>query len=300
MSRDQIVLLQKVIDYIEENLREEVQPEKLAEMAGYSLFHFSRIFQKHTGYPLMDYVQKRRLQHALYELAQGRKIVDIAFDYDFQTHAGFTKAFKKCFGSPPALYKQYCPVSMPPKVNLASLEHKQTGGMVMQPKLVTLGPIYVAGKTFEFDLKSVRYTRDAPVLWDEQGLNDGTVETELYAKLAPVRHGEFCINLGTNEDSCTYFFAVECEADRKMPAGMQKRTLPAADYAIFRTPLVEADAFAQAIRGTWRYILEEWLPQSDYEIDAHAYDFEYYDEYCHYWDYKRIYMEIFIPIRKRA
>jgi AraC family transcriptional regulator len=104
----QLLLLQQVIDYIEEHIKDEIAPESLATMTGYSPYHFYRVFQKYTGYTLMDYVVKRRLQYALHELVNGKKVIQIAMDYGFETHAGFTKAFKKCFGSPPSLYKIHC------------------------------------------------------------------------------------------------------------------------------------------------------------------------------------------------
>ncbi|MCC0566691.1 helix-turn-helix transcriptional regulator [Brevibacillus borstelensis] len=117
-------MLQKAIDYIEDHIKDEIDPEKLAAMAGYSPYHFYRIFHKHTGFTIMDYVVKRKLQYAMYELANGEKIIQIAMDYGFETHSGFTKAFKKCFGSPPSLYKLHCPLSLPQKLNLLSLHEK--------------------------------------------------------------------------------------------------------------------------------------------------------------------------------
>lgn len=108
-------MLQQVIDYIDDHIKEEIAPELLARLAGYSPYHFYRLFQKQIGYTLMDYVLKRKLQFALYELINGKKVVEIAMDYGFETHAGFTKAFKKCFGSPPSLYKLHCPLSLPQK-----------------------------------------------------------------------------------------------------------------------------------------------------------------------------------------
>jgi AraC family transcriptional regulator len=106
-------LLQQVIDYIEQHIKDEMEPENLAKMAGYSPYHFYRVFQKHTGYTLMDYVVKRKLQYALHELVNEKKVIQIAMNYGFETHAGFTKAFKKCLGSPPSLYKIHCPKSLP-------------------------------------------------------------------------------------------------------------------------------------------------------------------------------------------
>jgi AraC family transcriptional regulator len=295
----QIHLLQQVIDYIEENIKEEINPDKLANMAGYSPFHFYRIFQKYTGYTIKDYIVKRKLQFALYELASGRKILPIALEYGFETHAGFTKAFKKCFGSPPSLYKFHCPTSLPQKLDLISLHQKNTGGIVMQPKIIMREAFSVAGKIFESHIENVSYTRDAPAYWEQEGLTDGSTERFLYQTLAPKTHGEYCINLNCSEERFDYLFAVNYDEGILLPDGLTLFKIPAATYAVFRTPLVEVDQFVSAIRGTWRYILEDWFPSSSYEVDENSFDFEYYDEHCHYWDYEKIYMEIHVPIKER-
>ena len=298
----QLLLIQQVIDYIEEHIKDEMDPENLAKMAGYSPYHFYRVFQKHTGYTLMDYVVKRRLQYALHELVNGKKVIEIAMDYGFDTHAGFTKAFKKCFGSPPSLYKIHCPKSLPQKLDLFSIHQKNTGGIVMQPMIVIRQAFTVAGKTFEIQMENVSYTRDAPAYWEKEGLTDGSIERMLYQTLAPRKHGEYCINLSTTnlEDKFDYLFAVELDEGTLIPDGLTPLQFPEATYAVFRTPLVTVDKFVSAIKGTWRYILEDWFPQSSYQVDEKAYDFEYYDEHCHHWDYDKVYMEIHIPIKERG
>jgi AraC family transcriptional regulator len=298
---EQLTMLQVVIDYIDEHIKEEMEPESLAKMAGYSPYHFYRLFQKHIGFTLMDYVLKRKLQFALFELTNGKKVMEIALDYGFETHAGFTKAFKKCFGSPPSLYKLHCPLSLPQKPDLLSLHQKNLNGVVLQPKIVKRQPFTVAGKTFEGFVKNVFYTRDVPAYWNQRGLTDGAVERMLYEALKPRNHGEYCINFKSNETdgSFIYLFSVEFDEGKELPKGLTSLQIPSATYAVFKTPLVSVDQFVPAIKGTWQYILEDWLPHSSYEVDEASYDFEYYDEHCHYWDYEKIYMEIHIPIKEK-
>ncbi|MFJ7972981.1 helix-turn-helix domain-containing protein [Psychrobacillus sp. NPDC096389] len=297
----QLLLLQQVIDYIDEHIKEDINPEELATLVGYSPYHFYRIFDKHIGYTVMNYVQKRKLQFALYELVQGKKIIQIALDYGFETHSGFTKAFKKCFGSPPSLYRLHCPISLPQKLDLLSLRQKQTGGIVMQPKIIHKEAFDIAGKTFESYLEKVSYTRDAPAFWEQRISDDEAIESTLYNLLSPKKHGEYCINLSGTElkDSFTYLFAVNYDHDTHLPKELTKLKIPAATYAVFRTPLVEVEQFVDSIKGTWQYILDDWLPTSHYEVDENVYDFEYYDEHCHDWLYEKIFMEIYLPIKRR-
>ncbi|QUG43596.1 AraC family transcriptional regulator [Psychrobacillus sp. INOP01] len=299
--RQQLLLIQQVIDYIDNQIKEEIHPENLAKLIGYSPFHFYRIFQQTTGYTVMDYVQKRKLQFALFELLQGEKIIDIALEYGFKTHAGFTKAFKRCFGSPPSLYKLHCPVSLPQKLDLNSLHQKKTGGIVLQPKIISKPPFEVAGKTFDSRLEKVFFTRDAPAFWEQRISSDESIETTLYNLLSPKEHGEYCLNLSGSEykNSFTYLFAVNYDKGTPIPEGITMLQIKATNYAVFKTPLVNVDQFVASIKGTWRYILEDWLPHSLYEVDEDSYDFEYYDEHCHDWEYEKIYMEIYLPIKER-
>lgn len=99
--------IQRVIDYIEGHLREDLTIVALADVAGYSPWHLYHLFAECTGTPLMEYVRLRRLRSAVGELAQGRKLYDIALDYGFETQAGFYKAFQRHFGCSPARYRDH-------------------------------------------------------------------------------------------------------------------------------------------------------------------------------------------------
>ena len=96
------------LKYIEENINEEtIKAEDIAQNAGYSLYYFSRIFKRETGLSIMEYVKERRLIKASEEIASGKKIIDIALNYGYQSHGGFTKAFKNKFGFSPILLRAF-------------------------------------------------------------------------------------------------------------------------------------------------------------------------------------------------
>ncbi|MHB9293163.1 putative AraC family transcriptional regulator, mar-sox-rob regulon activator [Hollandina sp. SP2] len=84
-----------MLRYIDVNIKEKLNIEKLAARAGFSPYHFCRVFQWEAGYSIMEYVRNRRLFYAASELASGRRIADIALDYGFETHSGFSKAFRR-------------------------------------------------------------------------------------------------------------------------------------------------------------------------------------------------------------
>ena len=90
------------IGYIEKHVKETLTAQKIASEVGYSLFRLSHIFKNEMGMSIMDYVKERKLISASYALFEGKKIIDVALEYGYQTHSGFTKAFKKQFGFPPS------------------------------------------------------------------------------------------------------------------------------------------------------------------------------------------------------
>ena len=94
--------IQASLDYIEDNLQSEITAGELAERAGFSLFHYYRLFQKETGFPVMQYILRRRLLHGIYAISRGSSKTDAALAYGFDTYAGFYKAFCREFDSTPS------------------------------------------------------------------------------------------------------------------------------------------------------------------------------------------------------
>ena len=127
--------LQECLDYIEDNLRSEICAAELAEMAGFSLFHYYRLFQQVTGLPVMQYILRRRLLHGVYAMKQGSTKVDAALAFGFDTYAGFYKAFCREFGSTPSDFLQSCRAKRPYRIDITKEEnmtitHKKAAQML--------------------------------------------------------------------------------------------------------------------------------------------------------------------------
>lgn len=110
--------MQRILDYIEENLKAEMDAGELAEMCGYSVFHFYRLFQTATGMPVMQYIQRRRLLHAIWEMKGDEARIDIVMQYGFETYAGFYRAFQRMFQMSPSGYLANGLVKKPYRINL--------------------------------------------------------------------------------------------------------------------------------------------------------------------------------------
>ncbi|WMJ22518.1 helix-turn-helix domain-containing protein [Paludicola sp. MB14-C6] len=115
--------IQESLDYIEMNLKAEIKVEELANAAGYSLFHYYRIFQNLVGMPVMQYITRRKLLYSAFEISKGSKVIDTALSYGFDTNAGFYKAFMREFGKSPLDYIKHHTIKQPYKIKLIQEEH---------------------------------------------------------------------------------------------------------------------------------------------------------------------------------
>ena len=105
-SWEKIKAVQRMQDYINEHITEAVTLHMLASAAGYSPWHSARIFKELTGRTPFDYIRALRLSQAATKLRdKDLKIIDVAFDFVFDSHEGFTRAFSKQFGMTPQYYQ---------------------------------------------------------------------------------------------------------------------------------------------------------------------------------------------------
>lgn len=132
--------MQKAVDYIEENILDSLNIEKIAENVYSSSTNFQRIFSIITGMTIGDYIRYRRLTLAGKELVVSNdKIINIAMKYSYETAESFTKAFFRFHGITPSIAKKnsnklknFAPLSI--HVNIR-------GGFNMQRKIIPNIPV---------------------------------------------------------------------------------------------------------------------------------------------------------------
>lgn len=120
---DNRALIQRSLDYIEENLQTEITAEELAQMAHLSLYHYYRLFRQAAGLPVMQYILRRRLLHGVYAMKQGSTKIDAALRFGFDTYPGFYKAFCREFGSTPSEFLRSSRAKRPYRIDLQKEEH---------------------------------------------------------------------------------------------------------------------------------------------------------------------------------
>lgn len=120
---DNRAMIQRSLDYIEENLQTEITAQELAEMAHLSLFHYYRLFRQATGLPVMQYILRRRLLHGVYAISKGSTRIDAALRFGFDTYPGFYRAFCREFGSTPSEFLRSNRAKRPYRIDLMKEEH---------------------------------------------------------------------------------------------------------------------------------------------------------------------------------
>lgn len=287
--------IQRSIDAIEARLGEEISVEQLAAAEGFSPFHFYRVFQAYAGMPVMSYVRARRLAHAAAEIARGGRILEAALNWGFDTHAGFTRAFRRAYGMPPEQYRIHGCARVPSPIDLFTMRnYNLTGGIVMEPKFVERPAFKVAGYELRTTARDGENLKTIPAFWQDYMKNR---IRELHGSFTPVSHSEYGLCLAPEDPQSgefSYVIGLEVKDFADVPDAFCKKEVPASTYVVFTTPPSDGEGFVGSIQNTWAYVYGEWFPQSGYAYAQGCADFEIYDERCMSETGKQA--EIWIPV----
>ncbi|MGN0690067.1 MAG: helix-turn-helix domain-containing protein, partial [Oscillospiraceae bacterium] len=170
---DWISGLQRAIDYVEENITEEINFEEVAKRAYSSSFHFQRIFSAICGITLGDYIRFRRLALAGSELsATNAKIIDIALKYGYDSPESFSRAFTKFHGATPSQVKNGACLK---SFSRLSVKLIMQGGIMMDYRVEKLDKIKIVCKRERFKAEKELTFEKIPLFWKKCG-EDGSIK----------------------------------------------------------------------------------------------------------------------------
>lgn len=102
------IAVNQMLNYIKSHLQQAITAGDIARAAGYSQYHAARLFKARMGLSPFEYIRRERLIESAHALRNGTpKVLDIAFDFVFDSHEGFTRAFSNAFGITPKKYADY-------------------------------------------------------------------------------------------------------------------------------------------------------------------------------------------------
>ncbi len=90
------------LEYVESNLESGISYEKAARLACCSVYHFQRMFSYISGIPLSEYIRRRRMTNAAFDLQQGAKVLDVALRCGYESPTAFNRAFQSVHGVTPS------------------------------------------------------------------------------------------------------------------------------------------------------------------------------------------------------
>ena len=101
-------IVENIKTYVQGHLQEPMTLHDIADAVGYSKYHVCRRFKEEVGISLFDYIRRKRLTASAHALrGRHRRVVDVAFDFMFDSHEGFTRAFTNGFGIAPKRFSEY-------------------------------------------------------------------------------------------------------------------------------------------------------------------------------------------------
>lgn len=100
-------IVDDIISWIDNNLGKELNVNVVAAHAGYSVWHFQRIFSARTGVPMARYIRELRLKLAARMLSEtDLPILEISQQFGFTSQQAFTRIFTRTFHLPPGEYRK--------------------------------------------------------------------------------------------------------------------------------------------------------------------------------------------------
>jgi len=260
------------LNYIEEHLQDKMNYEKIAQTACCSPYHFQRTFTFMTGLTLSEYVRRRKMTQAAFELQNSTvKIVDLALKYGYESPEAFSRAFQSLHGVTPTSARRYGTlIKAYPRV---SFQFTVKGVQEMNYKIKEQAAFQVYGIEGIFDTKDGEQLREIPAFWQEKSRNG---ECAKLADSAGFPGGLHAVD-GYRKLDGTKFPYMICAMKTALSdtAGYTAVDVPKATWAIFRTENHSGEDTPKEIQSLISRFYSEWLPFADYDL-VEGYVFEIY------------------------
>ena len=284
---DWLTRMNAAIDYIEANLAGTIEMSVAARGAYCSEYHFSRMFAFITDIPLSEYIRRRRLTLAGFELKNSdAKIIDVANKYGYDSPNSFTRAFMALHGVTPSQARK--PGTQLKSFSRISFTIAIRGDTSMDYRIVNEGEKVVFG--YSLTTKGSDSYNTVPAFIDD------CEEKRLTNKIVEAGHGNEKTLLDsvvwdTDDGMMKYMLCLDMP-EGGVPDEFEVYTIPARTWAVF--PLVIEKPGEDSIISVWKRIFPEWFPNSGYEMDSGP-----RQERCHFREDGKMVVEAWVPVVKK-
>jgi AraC family transcriptional regulator len=253
-------------DFIEQHIMEPISLHQLARAAGYSPWHAARIFRETTGKNPFNYIRELRLSRAAEKLRdEDVRIVDVALDFVFESHEGFTRAFSRYFGMSPRHYsRNKPPVRLFLPEQARDYYFRLQRGEVKMPSSIKANTVFiqvVERPARKLILKRGIKAKDYHAYCEELGC-------DVYEELKGVKDALYePIGMWLPEnlrrpDTSEYAMGVEMPAEYsgKVPEGYEIIKLKPCKMMVFQGPPYDDTRFEDAIGNLWE-VMKTYNPE---------------------------------------
>lgn len=252
--------VRNALEYIEDNLTEELDIGAIAGKAYMSAFHFQRLFSALCGITVGEYIRLRRLTLAAEELqASDIKVIDAAVKYGYDSAGSFSRAFTKFHGISPSAAKEVgaeLKSFMPLQISI-SLK----GGTTMNYRIERKESFSIVGKARKFYAETSY--EEIPKFWD-----DHLKAPENMKKLGYFG-GMFGVCLDSDGKSFDYLIADPYIPCIPVAEGHEVRVIPAGDWAVFPCTLAELQDVNTDIWTEWLPNCKEYKLAGNYNVEIY-------------------------------
>lgn len=276
--------LNGAINYIEENIYEPINLEKVSKIACCSTYHFQRMFTYIADIPLSEYIRRRRMSLAAVDLQSScERVIDISLKYGYDSPTAFNRAFKSVHGITPSrareegtLLKAFPPISFKLTVK---------GDSELNYRVEKKDAFRIVGVSKPLETEIENNFKIVPQMWGEAAMN-GTIP-----RLAAIMDGMPLGLLGVSScnELSNWRYYIGVASSQPAEHDLEEFIVPASTWAIF-----SGEGSNQSIQELEKRIVTEWLPTSGYEY-SNAPDIEVYlnadPEHAKY--------EVWIPVTKK-
>ena len=250
--------INRVLDYIEEHLTDEISYSTLAGMMAMSVYEFRRIFAFIIGTPLSDYIRLRRLSMAVFDLQDpGVSVTDIAVKYHYESPSSFSRAFRDMQGMSPTGARQSG--SLLRSFPRASLSVTVSGASGIEFRLMRRGSMKLCGHTGISDRNAGDCGEEIWNAYYDGGYHDRLAESGAFS----AENAEFAAYTGSGDSDVNCTIGALLPADAPTPDGMEALIIPPALWGVFDV----VGTMDWQINAAYYKTVAEWLGASIYERD---------------------------------
>lgn len=283
--------LNKLMDYIETHLTEEITGKDISQIVGLSDYHFKRMFSYMAGMSLNEYIKNRRLSVANVELINGAKVTDVAYKYGYQSIEGFSRAFREwCGFLPSEVTKNKIQKSFPKFSFFIDIR----GGISMEFKIEEKEKFNIVGisKRVPIQFEGVNNAiLELAQSITEQQRNEMHQLADLYPHQVLNVSYDFDDSFLEEKGFLTHMIGFATTKENPFD-DLEQLSIEESLWAIFPSE----GPFPASFQETTAKIYSEWLPSSDYEV-ANIPGFSFTK---HNGTSENVYSEIWMPVKKKV